>query len=163
MSLAFLKSSAGDQTVVIEGIFKAPIARVYRAWTEPEEMMKWFGPSEEALLAVECDLRIGGRISFEYKTLENISSIIEGTYQTIDLNHKLVFSWSHIVTRPDGSQEATPPSKVTVIFEDLGFETKVRLTHENIVRQAGRDGVTQGWNATFQRLQALFDNGADLI
>lgn len=43
MTLPFLKSALGTEPVVVEGIFAASVERVYRAWTEPEELKAWFG------------------------------------------------------------------------------------------------------------------------
>ncbi len=155
MNNLFLKSTAGDETVEVEGVFAAPIARVYRAWTDPAEMMQWFGPSPGSLLAVICDPRVGGKICLEHKTEEHFRNIIEGQYLTVEPNRKLVFSWSHIITRLDGTKDASPVSKVTVVFEEVGAQTRVHLSHSDIVRQAGRDGVSQGWNGAFIQFRAL--------
>ncbi len=155
MNSPFLKSTPSDETVVIEGVFQAAISRVYQAWTEPDEMIKWFGPSENSLLSVTCDLSVGGKFCLEHKTVDNFRSTIEGQYLEIEPNQKLVFSWSHMVTRLDGTKTTSPISKVTVLFIEVGAATTIRLTHEDIVQSKGRSQVSLGWSATFARLRTL--------
>jgi uncharacterized protein YndB with AHSA1/START domain len=154
MSLPFLSSKPGDGVVVVEGDFNASAERMYRAWTEPGELMKWFGPSKGALAGAEIALHVGGRVCFEFVASENKRSAIEGTYLEIEPNRKIVFTWSHIVIRPDGEEKTTPRSKVTVTFTAIGDRTRVRLCHEGIATQDGRDGVSHGWNGSMSQLQA---------
>src|SRR5918992_5698791 len=52
-----------DQEVLITRIFEAPRERVFRAWTDPEEVAAWYGPegSETPRDRIHIDLRVGGR------------------------------------------------------------------------------------------------------
>ncbi len=154
MSLPFLSSTPGDEVVVVEGNFNASVERMYRAWTDSSELMKWFGPSKGAVVAVDIDLRVGGRVCFEFAATENKRSAVEGTYLEIDPNKKIVFTWLHILVRPDGEEKVTPQSKVTVTFTANGDRTHIRLCHEGIATQDGRDGVSHGWNGAMSQLQA---------
>jgi uncharacterized protein YndB with AHSA1/START domain len=153
MNLPFLISTPGDAVVVVEGDFNANVEHMYRAWTEPNELMKWFGPSKGALTGVDIALHVGGRVCFEFVANENKRSAIEGVYLEIEPNKKIVFTWSHIVVRPDGDEKITPQSRVTVTFTANGDRTHVRLCHEGIATQDGRDGVSHGWNGAMRQLQ----------
>ena len=52
-----------DHEVLITRIFDAPRERVFRAWTDPDEVAAWFGPEhfETPRDRVRIDLRVGGR------------------------------------------------------------------------------------------------------
>lgn len=154
MNLPFLSSTPGDAVVVVEGVFNASVKRMYRAWTDPDELLNWFGPAKGALLAVDLVLQVGGRICFEFVAKENRRSAIEGTYLEIEPDKKIVFTWSHIVVRPDGEEKVTPQSTVTVTFTANGERTHVRLCHEGVATQDGRDGVSYGWNGAMDQLQS---------
>jgi uncharacterized protein YndB with AHSA1/START domain len=53
---------AAHETFTIERSYNAPIARVYRAWADPETKARWFAGSIAALGAgYELDFRVGGR------------------------------------------------------------------------------------------------------
>jgi uncharacterized protein YndB with AHSA1/START domain len=55
--------TAAEQEVLITRIFEAPRAEVFRAWTEPDEVAKWYGPEhfDTPREKVHIDLRVGGR------------------------------------------------------------------------------------------------------
>jgi uncharacterized protein YndB with AHSA1/START domain len=146
--------------VNLDGVFKAPVERVWRAWTEPDEVVAWFGLAPYSLASAEIDLRVGGRWAFSNEKTETHTAGMEGEYLAIEPNRKLEFSWSHVRTFADGRREATPVSRVTVLFEPMGKATRVRLVHSEIRSRDGREGVTRGWTTSFASLQAVFDGGA---
>ncbi len=78
--------------LAIEKILKAPIARVYDAWTLTTEMRAWIGPTEDALIDLQADLYVGGRILLEYASDEHLRNTVEGQYLEIVVQQSLVFS-----------------------------------------------------------------------
>ena len=60
MTPPFLRSAPGSDPIVVEGTFAASPERVFRAWTRPEEVRKWFGQQPDSLESAEIDLRVGG-------------------------------------------------------------------------------------------------------
>ena len=55
--------AAADQEVLITRIFDAPRERVFRAWTDPDEVAAWYGPEhfDTPRERIHIDLRVGGR------------------------------------------------------------------------------------------------------
>ncbi len=156
--MSFLQSELGEDPVVIEALLKAPVARVYRAWTEPEQIMKWFGPKAGMLISADIDLRVGGAWRFVVGQQENGDrSFLHGTYYIVEPETCLSFSWSHVQEMADGSKEATPESRVTVAFEPHGAATRLQLRHEGIIKRDGRLGVTRGWDTTLVHLKDLVE------
>ncbi|MGF1620294.1 MAG: SRPBCC domain-containing protein [Rhodomicrobiaceae bacterium] len=150
--MTLLHSAPGDDPVVIEEEFDAPVEKVYRAWTDPEEMVKWFGSAPDAANKAEMDLRVGGRWRYVFKRTDDRAEYVEGEYLTVDRNAALAFSWSHVVETADGEREVTPASRVTVNFEATGGKTRVHLRHEAIQRETARRNVGHGWSRSFERL-----------
>src|SRR5262245_53560441 len=56
-------AQAAEQQITITRLFDAPRELVFRAWTEPDQVARWFGPTgfETPRESVEIDLRVGGR------------------------------------------------------------------------------------------------------
>ena len=52
--------SNGGETVRLERTFRAEIDRVFRAFTDPAELVHWWGPMNVRTSVAEIDLRIGG-------------------------------------------------------------------------------------------------------
>jgi uncharacterized protein YndB with AHSA1/START domain len=51
------------QQITITRVFDAPLEAVFKAWTDPDQVARWFGPAgmETPRDSVEIDLRVGGR------------------------------------------------------------------------------------------------------
>src|SRR2546426_8488738 len=50
-----------EEALVIERVFDAPRELVWKAWTDPEMLMKWTGPQMFTCPHYELDLRVGGK------------------------------------------------------------------------------------------------------
>jgi uncharacterized protein YndB with AHSA1/START domain len=50
-----------ETTLRLTRTFRAPRDTVFQAWTDPEELKRWWGPPGYATPVVELDLRVGGR------------------------------------------------------------------------------------------------------
>ena len=152
----FLKTAPGAEPVIVEGLFAAPVDRLFRAWTDPDEIIEWFGRAPRCLVSAEIDLRVGGRWCFVLEETAEKTSKLEGEYIEIEPDQSLVFSWSHVTAFADGRREATHASRVSVTFTPHGKSTRIDLRHEAIEKEDGRLGVGKGWTLSFTSLEKLF-------
>lgn len=159
MTPPLLKSPAGGDPVIVEGTFRASPERVFRAWTRPEEVTRWFGSAPNSLSSAEIDLRVGGAWRFNFPATETQRDSIYGTYTAIEPGQALVFSWAHERTFPDGRVETSATSEVSVTFEPTGEGTFVRLVHAAIRAEDTRKGVGQGWTTSFTSMAEMLDAG----
>ncbi|WP_298959527.1 SRPBCC domain-containing protein [uncultured Roseibium sp.] len=148
----FLKSEPGRDPIIVEGLFRAAPERVFRAFTDPNDVSCWFIPKAGALEQVEIDLKIGGKWCFVIDKTDEKQIHFEGEYLVIDPPNRLEFSWRHVKEFADGTRETTDTSKVAVTFTAAGKATEVRLSHEAIKTEDARHGVGGGWNGCFERL-----------
>ncbi len=86
--LANLKAvaEAGKQDLVITRIFDAPLETVWKAWTEPEQVMKWWGPTGFTSPSCQIDFREGGKFIFHMrapKEMNNADFYTGGVYKKI--------------------------------------------------------------------------------
>lgn len=58
--LEAMAAERASREFVMSRVFAAPRALVFKAFTEPERLMQWFGPREWPLSFCEVDLRVGG-------------------------------------------------------------------------------------------------------
>ncbi len=61
--------SSPATTLRLTRTFAAPREKVFRAWTDPEELKKWFGPVGYATPMAEVDLRVGGKYQLGMRKL----------------------------------------------------------------------------------------------
>jgi uncharacterized protein YndB with AHSA1/START domain len=130
--------------------FNAPRERLFRAWTVPAEMDRWFSPSPETTIRSSVDLRVGGAYKIELTTGERVFGA-HGIYREIVPPERLVFTWNAI----NCGEVAATDTLVTVEFFDAGDETQVTLTHQGFPDVEMRDRHNQGWDGGFRRLEAL--------
>lgn len=131
--------------------FPYPRERVFRAWTDPSLVIRWFGGRDDAPTEVDLDCTVGGVYRIHFST----SSRIEGAYQEVMPPERLVFTWTHVSVLDDGAERRTPESLVTVNFEDRGGATHLTVLHERLSGEAGRAGVSAGWIECFDKIDAL--------
>lgn len=86
--LANLKTiaEAGKQDIVLTRIFDAPLEAVWKAWTEPEQVMKWWGPVGFTSHSCKIDFREGGKFVFHMrapKEMNHADFYTAGTYKKI--------------------------------------------------------------------------------
>lgn len=155
--MEFVRSGPGNDPVIVEGYFAAAPALVFRAWTDPEIVVKWFGQAPNSLHSATIDLRPGGEWRFLLSSEEKKSVGFEGRYLDIRTNEKLVFSWSHVITHADGEREATPYSRVEVDFTARGKGTYVRLVHSAVRREEARRCIGSGWEAGFGHIRTMLE------
>ena len=126
---------------------KAPPAKVYAAWTDPQKIIRWFGRSDAKpnSFHAEIDARIGGRFRVSFSTAEEYYEV-DGVYREVVPNEKLVFSWAWHSTPERQSQ-------VTVALKPDGDGTLLTLLHEQLFDQAARDGHERGWIDALDKLE----------
>ena len=153
---------------VISRVFNAPRDLIWKCFTEPERMKEWFGPKGSVVVASKMDLRVGGIYHGAMRDPTGRVMWAKFVYREIVASQRLV--WVHSFSDEAGGLTRHPLSPTwplelltTVIFEDAGAgKTKVTLrwsplnatAEEQQTFDAARDGMTGGWNGSFERLDA---------
>lgn len=143
----------------------APIAMVWKAYTEQEPLMQWFGPSGFSLPYNHFDLRVGGHFHYCLRTPTGLDMWGKWTFMDIAAPHKLsmVITFSDAqggVTRHPLSPNWPLQTLSTTTFAEAGDKTLVSIdwepyqaTHDEIAAfRAGHAAMAQGCNASFDQL-----------
>jgi uncharacterized protein YndB with AHSA1/START domain len=136
-------------SVTLKRKLSAPAEKVFAAWTDPEKIVRWFGPKEtkDGSVRAEMDVRKGGKYRISFNTLDGDYHQVGGTYLEVVPNEKLVFSWAW---------HSTPEreSRVTVTLKQDGDTTMLTLLHERFFDEKARAGHERGWTGTLEKLEA---------
>jgi uncharacterized protein YndB with AHSA1/START domain len=85
---------SAETTLKLRRTFQAPRERVFRAWTDPHELGRWFAPSEDYHAQVPVlELRVGGKYAIDVHHKDGNIHRVSGTYREITPPEKLVFTW----------------------------------------------------------------------
>lgn len=138
-----------DTSLRLRRTFAAPRERVFRAWTEPAALKRWFRAADGHTTPVaEVDLRVGGRYRLGMQPPDSDTVlVVGGIYQEVLPPARLVFTW-----RWEGADAGEPETLVTVEFHERGAMTDVELIHEQFAGVAQRDQHAQGWQGCLDGL-----------
>ena len=127
-----------------------PVApeKVWRAWTDPEAIARWWGPGGEQPVALaELDVRVGGHFHIVFGGPQGTEHEVRGIYQEVVPNRKLVFTWIWPRTTPERE------SVVTIELRRSGSGTELLFRQEKLFDEAVRDGHRRGWTESFIKLE----------
>jgi uncharacterized protein YndB with AHSA1/START domain len=133
--------------MILTRVFDAPRDLVWKLWTEPEHIVKWWGPKGFTLPGCEMDFRPGGTYRFVMRGPGGQDNPFHGVYREIVRNERIVFT--AILDNLPGRELLT-----TVTFADEGGKTKLTVRQTTPAGEAGR-GQNQGWSETLARLADL--------
>jgi uncharacterized protein YndB with AHSA1/START domain len=145
-----LTTKAPGLKLVITRVINAPCAMVFRAWTEPKQMVQWWSPKEIECRSVDADLKIGGAYRIHMVTDQGEHHIAIGQYRQIIPNRLIEFTWQW-------EHYAMPESAVTVEFEDLGKTTRLTLTHAGLPDREDVPDHKSGWTSAIEKFAELME------
>lgn len=128
--------------------FNARPEKIYAAWTDPKEIVKWFGPDSGPVTHAEADVRVGGGYAMTFHTLDGEEHNVSGTYHEVVPNEKLAFTWAWR-TMPERE------SFVTVLIKPDGDGAILTLIHEQFFDEPARDRHREGWTGCLDKLERL--------
>ncbi len=155
--------AATTNELVITRIFDAPRELVWKAWTNPEHLMRWWGPKNFTSPVCKMDFRKGGKYLFCMRSAEGQEFWSTGTYREINPLERIICTDSFADEKGNvvpASHYGMPgdnwPLELTVKieFEDLGGKTKMTLTHTGIPAGQMKEMTGAGWNESLDKLAA---------
>jgi uncharacterized protein YndB with AHSA1/START domain len=146
-------ANIADTDVYITRAFNAPLALVWRFWTEPELLAKWFGPHDVHVAPdkVSIDMRVGGHWNLtmvdnetgaEYPILSEITEVVEHEY--------------FLGTASAETENGPLNVFLRVQFHDHGDKTRVTL-HQGPFSPENRDLTLAGWEESFVKFDDLLE------
>ena len=143
-----MTDTATAQQIEITRVYDAPRALVWSAWTEPEQLVQWWGPEgwSTPLETVTMDVRPGGDFRLTSVSGEGAEMPVVGVYREVVEQERLVLD-----EPAEGSWHEGAESAVT--FTDLGdgrTEVVIRATIQTTDEM--RQSAERGMRATFDRL-----------
>ena len=149
-----MRVNEAELEVLLEREIAAPRELVWKAYTTPEYIEKWWGPRKYETVVVELDLRVGGR--WRYLNRANGKEHpFTGIFQEIVKPERLVSTFVYDV---EGARDF--PALDIAIFEDLGggrthLITKSKFPNLEALKQAVNSGMESGWVESLDRLEEM--------
>jgi uncharacterized protein YndB with AHSA1/START domain len=139
-----------DRELVFSRVFDAPRSVVFRAWTDPQQVAKWWGPQGFSVAFLEMDVRPGGAWRKCMRSPESVDYWRRGVYREVVEPERLVFTYISDDPASDPGHETI----VTVIFADHGAKTLMTFRQAEFESVAARDSHQGGWSSCMERFAA---------
>lgn len=142
-----MTTTMGENEVISIREFDVPRELVFRAWTTPDLLARWWGPHGFTNTFHECDLRPGGTWDFTMHGPDGKDYPNRSVFVEIVPNERIVLD--HL---------SAPQFRVTAAFDDLGGRTKVTFRQTFQVKEQFeqvRERCMEGNEQNFDRLGEL--------
>ena len=133
----------GGDAVRLERTFEADIERVFRTFTEPDELVRWWGPMDVRTSVAEIDLRVGDECRWVMHP-EGQTAVLYGRSVDLDPPRLLVMT-----NRWDGQVQE---SLVTLRLTSVATGTHLELIHQRLPAGADPLQYRQGWDSALASL-----------
>ncbi|HEX6023596.1 MAG TPA: SRPBCC family protein [Solirubrobacter sp.] len=120
-----------DTEIVITREFDAPKHLVYRCYTEPDLVSRWWPGKRGEMTLCEIDLRVGGSYRYVMQANEGFEVAFHGEYREIVPNERIVHT-EVFEGVPDGDDD---PAVNIVTFEEADGRTKLTILTQVSSRQ----------------------------
>jgi len=152
------------QEIIVKRVFDAPHRCVWQAWTEPEQMMRWWGPKGFTTPSCRLNVQVGGGYLFCMRSPDGQEVCGTGIYREVVEMEKIVMTDSFA----DEKGNVVPPSYygmdmdwpeevlVTVTFEELEYcTTLLTLRYSGLPAGEMSEQNEIGWNEAFDKLAEM--------
>jgi uncharacterized protein YndB with AHSA1/START domain len=140
--------SPDNDTIAINRAFEAAVQNVWKSWTDPAIISKWFGSDPEGkVLKASTDVRPGGLYEITFKDSDETEHTCFGVYSVVEEFRKLSFTWTW-------KSEPGVESVVIITLNPEGESTRMLFEHSGVGADS-KHNYTQGWKDTFSKLQLV--------
>jgi len=161
--MAKINQNKNRDELTITRIFDASRELVWKLWTEPESMKRWWGPKGFTSPVCKIDFHVGGAFTYCMRSPEGKDYWGTGAYREIVPLERIVYTDSfadekgNIVPASYYGMRLDFPLQmlVTVTFEEDKGKTKFTLKHVGIPSGEDLDNAKAGWNQSLDKLAEI--------
>jgi uncharacterized protein YndB with AHSA1/START domain len=151
--------------IMLTRTFDAPRKLVWKAWTKPEQLMRWWGPEGFTSPVCKVDLRMGGKYLFCMRSPDGKDYWSTGVYREIAEPERIVCTdcfadeKGNVVPAYYYGMPSDWPSEllVTITLEELQGGTRLTLVHVGLPEGEHSRLAAEGWNGSFNKMAAALE------
>jgi uncharacterized protein YndB with AHSA1/START domain len=137
-------------TLRLTRVLRAPPSVVFGAFSDPDELAKWWGPRGFRTPSLELRARVGERYRIEMQPPAGERFFLTGEVSDIDPPSRLAFTFVWEQPNPDDVE-----TQVGLSLRDLGESTEVEFTQGVFKTEERRALHHDGWSDSFDKLERL--------
>ncbi|MGH2963110.1 MAG: SRPBCC family protein [Pseudonocardiaceae bacterium] len=143
-----MAAQSGELTLEMKRVLPAAPSVVSEAFSDPDEVAKWWGPDGFTVPSLEFDPRVGDTFRIEMQPPEGDPFYLSGEFREVDPHTRLAYTFVWEDPDPDDVE-----TLVELSFRDLGESTEVVFAQGPFKTEARRDLHRDGWTDGFDKLE----------
>ena len=157
---ADVATEAESREITITRLFDAPRDLVFKAWTEPEQIARWWGPEGFSVPECDSDPRPGGSLRIVMRGPDGVDYPMTGTFLEVSAPERLVFESTALL---DGKPVLEGMNTVTFVDRDGKTEVTLHARAVALVPEAAAmlGGMSAGWTQSLQCLDDVLTGAVD--
>jgi len=145
-----MEARSDELVLEMERVLPAPPPVVFGAFSDPNELVKWWGPEGFTIPSLKFHARVGETYRIEMQPPEGDPFYLTGEFREVDPPARLAYTF--VWEDPDTDDVET---LVALSFRDLGESTEVAFTQGPFKTEARRALHRDGWMDSFDKLERL--------
>ena len=141
--------------VRVSQIIRATKGRLFRAWTDPDELQHWWRMEGDgwAFAHASLDVRVGGRYELAMTSPDGQLHVAAGVYREVRAPTRLAFTWDW-----EDPEHRMGETLVTVELKPVERSaTEVVITHERFTDTKRADSHERGWSQLLRLLNHMIE------
>ncbi|MGF1644409.1 MAG: SRPBCC domain-containing protein [Thiotrichales bacterium] len=147
------------QEITLTRLFNAPRELVWKAWTDPYHLQRWWGPHGFVNTDCAIEMRVGGVMRLNMHAPDGNVYPCKGTFREIVAPERLVYDGDPEDAHACGAG-LPPRATVTLTLTERGEQTLLtlhtRFASAERLQAAADAGFVIGWETTLERLADYF-------
>jgi uncharacterized protein YndB with AHSA1/START domain len=136
-------------------VVQADRPAVFRAFTTPDELARWWGPEGFTVRSLDFDARVGESYRIDMQPPDGEPFRLTGAFREVDPPVRLAYTFAWEPPDPDDVE-----TLVELSFRDLGESTEIGLTQGPFQTEPRRDLHRDGWTESLDRLERMLGGRA---
>ena len=141
-------TDTANRELVVTRVFDAPRALVFRAWSSPEHLTRWWGPHGFTVHVCEVDFRVGCGWHIRMKSPQGVEDRQRGVFREIVAPERIVFTYAFEDEKGRRGHETI----VRVTLEEVAGKTRLTVRQAIFESTEVRDDHIRGWGEALDRL-----------
>lgn len=134
--------------LVINRTFNASREIIFNLWTDPNHVVKWWGPKHHPATEMTMDVRPGGKWRACLRSVEDGKELwMNGVFREIQKPERIVFTFKW-----EEEGERGIETLITIKFTEANGMTEMNFHQVPFQSSGEREGHQEGWMSTFDRL-----------
>ena len=153
---AFLEEVPGEFDFLLQREFPVSVETLFAAWTEPEHLLKWWGPQGFTTSNWQVNAQAGGEVSFVVHSPEGEAYPVKGNFHLVEKPTRLVYSLQSLTPQGAAGLDTKMELQLTPKGDGTHLRLKICVLNFSATGKTYLAGLEPGWDQGLEKLKRVY-------